>query len=250
MNKLKLTFTLFILYMLIGLTLMIIPLFQYDATSPAHIISICLGFLIFISILFGTIAYYNHYKQMSILMPTQAPLAKWSFTPEKYQILQDKFLQEYRNLIVLNLLVCALCWVLGIGILFSSVTHKVLICLLICGFSLVICLALNYKLSQYYDVLLSQKLDVVFTPNFVYYRENIYGFYYSIYTLSEVYVAYSTEPTLNFSYCSCPDLYTPNFMLSLPIPEGHMEEAIKLAEHYNQLINIYSDTHEALYFHK
>ncbi|OON93526.1 MAG: hypothetical protein ATN32_08885 [Candidatus Epulonipiscium fishelsonii] len=238
MNKIQLKYILSLIYGMLGLMLILIPLIRYDAASPAHNIIIFIGLSLAGGGLTNCYTFYKEHKLINKLYNQQLNLlSHWRYESYKYYSLKDRLTEERNTLVLNNIAVSIIFCILGVGVLLSNSGTKIGFSFSILFLSVIISILIYIIIDKYYDYLLKTPLEVIFTDEFVYYKGDIYGLSYSIYTLVDVSINNELEPTIVFSYSTHTDYTTSVYELTLPIPSEFLTDAELICSHFKHKIS-------------
>ncbi|ONI41583.1 hypothetical protein AN639_00110 [Candidatus Epulonipiscium fishelsonii] len=237
MNKIQLKYILSLIYGILGLMLVSVPLIRYDAASVAHNIIIFLGLSLAGGGFTNCYIFYKEHKLINKVYSQQLNLlSHWRYESYKYYSLKDRLTEERNTLVLNNIAVSIIFCILGVGALFSNSGSKIGFSFSMLFLAVIISVLIYIIIDRYYDYLLKTPLEVIFTDEFVYYKGDIYGLSYSIYTLTDVFINEDLEPKIVFAYSSCTDYTTSVYELILPIPAGFLKDAELISSHFKHKI--------------
>lgn len=209
----------------------------FDTTTPSFvasmIMSICLTLL-------GAGSYLIHAKNHKIITTLKsndtALLAKWSYHPNEFEIVKQQFEEDRHITFSLILLLSAAIFFIGLGMVFSNHTLNAVIYFMLLFLLVILSMISFWGVARYYDTKLHTPHDAIISDQYIYFKSELYAVQKSFYYLESVDVLTSTQNYLQFVYGAPGTPFGPFQTLSIPIPDGQLETAYLIKEHYLSLI--------------
>lgn len=224
--------------LLIGIVLILYALLFDNLTSSVHNAVILLGICFTV---IGLITFSVHLKRYFLikdLLAGEIPLlARWSFTPSSSSLITNTLFEQRSNTFSTIILCLILGLIFSTTLAFSHIDYHSALALTLATISLLGTLIAFVLTHQHYKKLLSERAEIFFVDDFIYYLGQIFFLEKSIYLLEDIKINTEGETSLLFLYGQSEFEDSPVYTLQIPIPEGQLPIANMLRDHYLALIS-------------
>lgn len=237
MSKESLKCILSMIYFICGIFLTILFSIQFDATSPASIITILLGLLLTIVGLFAFILHYKNSIIINQLKQNKLPiLAKWTYNPSDFKLVKDKILEDCYVDLSLVILIGIFSLVLAAGLLFSFNPHRFSLSALLIVISILSSSLFSLFIHFYYTNKLTKCSTAIISNRYIYFNNELYSIYKSCYILEDIEILSEPQCYLKFIYGAPGTPYGPYEIINIPVPSSELALANEIKQHYLSLI--------------
>lgn len=237
MNKPKFKCLMALLCLFLGVVLLLTALLITAFGSTTYTLLLAFGSIL---IVIGGIAYYISSLGVRIITQLKTKtlpiLAHWTYLPTQFDTIHSALVEEKHNNLSIIILTAFLTLLIDMGFILSSPAKYLVICIILGIIIIVFATICALGIIFYYKNKLSHPVEAIISHEFIYFCGELYGLNRSLYVLETVQILEGHQNYLQFVYGSPGTPYDPIHILTIPIPEGHLELAYLIKKHFTQLL--------------